>query len=438
MPRKSKINILFLLFFLSVISQNSFAQWTRTASTGAEWVYCFASVPVALNGQVMNYQYAGTDKGIFISTNYGSEWQPWSNGLSDLNITSIVPLISSTTLFAGSYGGVFRSTNLGYTWSSISSYQNGFTYPIVSSMTLLGSNLIAGTGTGTFLSTNYGVNWKKMNSGFADSAISSLLPVNNQGSIYLYAGTRIGPYVTPNYASRWYPARDGFSDGTIIYSLGVRIVGSRTELYAGTSIGVYKSTNFGSYWYQLGNAPIYKVNGFAVYGTNIFTATDYGVYRSTDGGINWTSIGMTEPENSYINSIAILGPYLMVGTYKAGIWRIHLSDITVSTEDNTAVLPKEFILNQNYPNPFNPTTTIKYSIAETPYPAPGQAMASPQRVTLKVFDLLGREVATLVNETKSTGTYTVNFDGSKLAAGVYFYTLQSGGNIFSRKMILLK
>ncbi len=83
-------------------------------------------------------------------------------------------------------------------------------------------------------------------------------------------------------------------------------------------------------------------------------------------------------------------------------------------------------LSQNYPNPFNPVTTINYSIS------------SNGNVQLKVYDILGREVATLVNETKVPGNYKVNFNASNLASGVYFYRLQTGSFVQTKKMVLMK
>ncbi len=88
--------------------------------------------------------------------------------------------------------------------------------------------------------------------------------------------------------------------------------------------------------------------------------------------------------------------------------------------------PLHFELSQNYPNPFNPSTRIQYSVS------------SSQNVTLKVFDVLGREVATLVNEQKSPGAYEVQLDGSKLSSGIYFYTLRSGNFMETKKLTLLK
>ncbi|MCL5029496.1 MAG: T9SS type A sorting domain-containing protein [Bacteroidetes bacterium] len=99
---------------------------------------------------------------------------------------------------------------------------------------------------------------------------------------------------------------------------------------------------------------------------------------------------------------------------------------------------KKFILEQNYPNPFNPTTTIKYSIPSARSPLLGGAGGG--LVTLKVFDILGREVATLVNEYQTAGEYSVQFTtaNNQLPSGVYFYQLKVGDYLSIKKMIILK
>jgi hypothetical protein len=99
---------------------------------------------------------------------------------------------------------------------------------------------------------------------------------------------------------------------------------------------------------------------------------------------------------------------------------------TITSINDLKNLPVEFNLSQNYPNPFNPTTTINYSVPK----------ATP--VTLKIYDILGREVATLVNEEKPVGNYTINFNAAKLASGTYIYRLTAGTFIQVKKMILMK
>jgi hypothetical protein len=101
------------------------------------------------------------------------------------------------------------------------------------------------------------------------------------------------------------------------------------------------------------------------------------------------------------------------------------SKVTGVREDNNVIV-KGYTLSQNYPNPFNPTTNIKFTIPETGL------------VTLVVYDMLGREVATLINKEMASGAYDVDFNAANLSSGTYIYTLSSNGSVFSKKMILLK
>jgi hypothetical protein len=89
-------------------------------------------------------------------------------------------------------------------------------------------------------------------------------------------------------------------------------------------------------------------------------------------------------------------------------------------------LPSQFELAQNYPNPFNPTTTIRFTVPQS------------QLTILKVFDVLGREVATLVNENLTAGSYETTFDASGLASGMYFYRIQTGSFVATKKLLLLR
>lgn len=118
--------------------------------------------------------------------------------------------------------------------------------------------------------------------------------------------------------------------------------------------------------------------------------------------------------------------YIYLAAYGAGL---HIYDNpfgTVTSQQHSFKPPYDYILKQNYPNPFNPSTTIRYSIPES------------GNVTLKIFNTLGEEVATLVDEFKAAGDHTVNFDAVNLSSGIYFYRLQSGNKIQAKKMMLLR
>ena len=126
-------------------------------------------------------------------------------------------------------------------------------------------------------------------------------------------------------------------------------------------------------------------------------------------------------------SINLSGKYL---------YRLKQIDIDGSYEYSDQVevdlgLPSEFKLSQNYPNPFNPTTTISYSI-------PPNVKQETQEVKLTIYDVLGKKVATLVNQKQSSGNYQVQFDASSLPSGVYYYKLRAGNFVQIRKMMLLK
>ena len=107
-------------------------------------------------------------------------------------------------------------------------------------------------------------------------------------------------------------------------------------------------------------------------------------------------------------------------------WKVMNIQSGVNGITNKTNIPSSFVLNQNYPNPFNPTTTIEYIIPKTRF------------VSLKVFDILGREIKTLVNRQELPGAYKVLFDGSGIASGVYFYRIQAGEFVATKKFILLK
>ena len=105
---------------------------------------------------------------------------------------------------------------------------------------------------------------------------------------------------------------------------------------------------------------------------------------------------------------------------------IQVNGIVTGIGENLADVPSSFTLDQNYPNPFNPTTVISFQLKKA------------ARVSLRVYDVLGREVATLVNEREDVGSHAVTFNGDNLSSGVYFYRLEAGSYIATKKMLLVK
>ena len=148
-----------------------------------------------------------------------------------------------------------------------------------------------------------------------------------------------------------------------------------------------------------------------------------GIFRTNDGGITWgqrvSNINeyarFYSPKNN--SNIYLFGLNDTIYTYKA------IVDINNS---ETNLPPTEFVLYQNYPNPFNPSTAIKYTI-------PKQS-----NVSLKVFDILGDELSTLIDGEQSEGNYDIMFDASEFPSGIYFYRLNAGEFAETKKMLIIK
>ena len=163
----------------------------------------------------------------------------------------------------------------------------------------------------------------------------------------------------------------------------------------------------------------YNSNGALdnTFGTNGVVTTDFGASDNIA-----TSIAIQSDEKIIIAGGSIYGHTFSDFTI---VRYLNNASTGVDEKDNGEI-PTAFALEQNYPNPFNPSTTISYSIPKQSY------------VILKIYDILGNEIATLVNEEKPTGTYELNWNALNLPSGVYFYQLKAGSFVESKKMILMK
>ena len=161
---------------------------------------------------------------------------------------------------------------------------------------------------------------------------------------------------------------------------------------------------------------------------------------------NWDNSYKLAIGNNFLQNKPWMGEIFYLGIYKRELNSVEIlhnynlgeSGVT-DVHDNLNGLSEEFVLSQNYPNPFNPATTIKYSIP----PSNVQSKILPISaqvgiVKLIVYDVLGREVKTLINQVQLPGSYEVNFNGTGLSSGIYYYQLKSGSFIQTKKMILMK
>jgi photosystem II stability/assembly factor-like uncharacterized protein len=415
METKMKSTFSFVAVLISIILLNSNikSQWVDTGCPFGGYVYAIAVAEPII--------FIGTDQaGVYRSTDSGVSWSQANSGLTITSVSSLA--FSGSSLFAGTtYGGIFRSTDNGSNWTEVNT---GLSVLFINTLAVSGSNIYAGarhsvTGGGVFLSTNNGDNWSYI--GLTDQEVYSLAISGND----IFAGTDGGVFLTTNNGVNWTAVNSGLN-ADVVYALEI----SDGNLYAGTSDGIFYSVDNGSNWTNISSALLDDkiIRSIALYSSNIIVGTGgYGAYLSTNNGISWEENDKGFPNSfSEIFALTISNTKIYAGTLFRGAWERPLTDYVTDVEIVSDILPLSFNLAQNYPNPFNPSTIIKFSL-------PVRSM-----VSLKVYDIIGSEIATLINEEIDKGLYETSFDACKLASGIYIYRLSADSKVFSRKMMLIK
>lgn len=385
----------------------------------------------AENGKIIAVGYpttAGlTFDQIIYSSNDGSSWVAASidNSIGGLNSLSMPG--SNTGYTAGTGGRIMKTVNGGMNWFSLTSPVSGYLHKIE----------FADNNTGWVFSeageihktTDGGTSWNlqiQQPNGFyfvdAEMLNANTGWFTGSSSIFQFFINK-----TTNGGDNW--VQQYYSTTQVF--LCVKVIDANTAYFAGANI--MKTTNGGASWDSI-PLPILnpQITGmdFVNSQTGILLGNYYTI-KTTTGGSSWildytggigawstagtpSKIKMTSADIAYFGGL--VGDVLK---YESGA-------IGIIEWENT--VPKQFRLFQNYPNPFNPSTTIKFEL-----PKAGN-------VTLKAFDITGREVSTLINNMSlNRGTVTHRFDGSKLASGIYFYSLYVDGSwVDSKKMILVK
>lgn len=405
---KRIVSLLAMFLFLGTIS---LAQWVQTTLPG------FNGTSHALLVSGTNL-FAGTDSGgVFLSTNNGTSWTAVNTGIGLTDRYVWAMIATSYNVLVGTSGATYVSTNNGANWTSTSG-SGGVSAFAMSVSNLVSTNVFAGTGGGVFLSTNNGVVWKLVKTGLTTTDVRALAVSDTN----IFAGTfGGGVFLSTNNGSKWTAVGTSQMDGSVR-----ALLFSGRNLFAGTGNGVYVSSDKGSNWTSVsaGLETVGYVDALEAYTTNLYAGTWSGeVFLSTNNGQNWTSISTNLVANGPVHAFAISNGFLFAGTNN-GVWRLPLSVNTI--DPGWVHSPETFSLTQNFPNPFNPSTQIVFSVTKE----------GP--VTLRVFDILGREVATLVNGNRKAGEYSERFVGSRLASGVYMYVLQSAEGRLTSRMILSK
>jgi len=403
-------NCLLLLFMICeiLLTIQANAQWTQINLPENVFTNCLATKDT--------FVFAGTYySGIFSSTDNGTTWNEKNTGLTNKDVH--IMLVNETYIYAGTSGGVFLSTDNGDSWTAIN---NGLTESYIWSLAASDTNLYAGTNVGVFRADKMGSNWKNINSELTTTIIRSIVIRDS----FIFAGAYDrGVFLSTNSGDKWIEAREGMFNG---YVRSLALID--TVLFAGTWGGVFISTDNALNWTEASEGlTFFDIRALAVWDTILFAGSwEGGAFYSTNKATGWieTSTGLT---NKYVAALAVNNEYIFASTLDDLLWRRPLSEtITTLEQVHESATPMFFSLEQNYPNPFNPATTIEFQIPNAEF------------VTLKIYTILGEEVATLVNKNLPAGSHMLYFDGHQLASGIYLCKLQAGRLQKVKKMVLFK
>lgn len=363
-------------------------------------------------------------------------------GVDEVGWTAINPQ-NDFIMYAGNRngGGIYKSTNRGAGFFSASSgitsglrsWHTPFVLaPANPNVLYFGRSII-------YKTTNGAASWTATNSGSAidvnpplamavcptspDTVIVGTAPLNARARYFRTTSggatwtdiTGILPdrypmdlAIDPQNSSTFYAAIGGFGTGRL-----------------------FKSTDAGESWMDMtGTLPDVPTTAVAIDPSNsdyIYVGTDIGVYVSTDGGESWYVFNEGLPEALIVADLTISpsNRYLRLASHSNGVFERPLLESPVGVNEEASVA-RDFRLEQNYPNPFNSTTTIRFAFADSRF------------TSLKVYNVLGEEVAILVSEKKTPGQHAITWNASTVPSGVYVYRLAAGSFVATRKMLLIK
>ena len=421
--------------------------------------------------------FAGTTSGgVFVSSNNGTNWIAVNNGLpksfSDTSQYASVRAISfgGSNLFAGlsDYQGVYASTDNGGLWSTVGQ-KGSYVYSLAS---IGDSILLAGTSSYGIVRTNnlqswyviYGMSGKSIHSVCFSNATNGwavgepLLKTTDGGLSWWFrasetkhtlrsvfftdenTGTAVGDsgtiLRTTNGGSSWASQASG-TGATLrsVYFVDINTgwtVGSYYDsLLHGT---ILKTTNGGVTWTSQLNGTKTELRSIYFVDSNNGWVVGSGgkIFGTTDGGSSWTT--QSSGTGRYLNSVHFVNANTGWAVGDRIILKTPYEGPTyVEAKDSRENGPMSFFLAQNFPNPFNPSTTIEFQVPEV-----GGRRSEARGVTLKIYNTLGQEIATLISEELRPGSYEARWNATGFPSGTYFYRLQAGGFVETKKLVILR
>jgi photosystem II stability/assembly factor-like uncharacterized protein len=452
----NKISLIAILTVLLFSSSDLYAQWILVSTFNYSGIN-----PASISVTDPNTVWVGGGTNVplvYRSTNGGLNWISATGNLN-LDIYCIWGKDSNSAYCGdgGATGGsggnakVYKTTNGGISWSVILS--TGGTYGFINGIVFSRTNPQVGIiesdpplGNGqpywVMLTINNGANWTlQQPPGVQDAASAQNSVMCIDASFYGYGLNAGAPRVTltSNGGLNWFTRPLNGLSYPFVSSLafnsdkihGIACTSQDLPFAAMTSNGGenWSSVNLGTGLSGSSLSAVKWIPGTEVIYLVAQNSAPNASKRSTDGGNTWTTL-TTAGLSALTHVDAYKETNNVIHAYAVAIggfcFRFRDSVLFTGINNNNNNIPVEYSLEQNYPNPFNPTTVIKYALPRS------------SNVSLKIYDMLGNEVKTVVNEFKTAGTYSVNFDASSLSSGVYFYKIVAGDFTDAKKMTLVK
>jgi hypothetical protein len=448
---KKIFTILLLLVTVSAFAQTG--QWSfvsylpapnppvnsmYAASASTIWVACDAS---------------GGAARVYLSTNGGTSWTLKNGGLPSQNSYGIFAFDATTAFVGNTLGTLYKTTNGGTNWTQVFALSGSFTNGVYMFNTNYGIYSGDPTGSGQpyqfRVTTNGGTNWNLTptapiaSSEFGvinawDWTDSSHIWIGSANTIPSSTSAKVYRTSTGFYGTWSNVAVPGTGGTSGCYFQAVGFINASSGL-VGSSGGDIRKTIDGGATYTtvtppagLGSFAVINMNAIKD-GSNVIRMAIQGdttrIFRTTNLGTTW--IRETLPLEATLGQVQHL-QFLSANVGFAGlgsaggIGGFIKYAIPSGIVGNNGVVPESFSLSQNYPNPFNPSTTIKFALPKS------------GNVTLKIYNSIGKEVETLVNENMGAGSYEVSYDASQLNSGIYFYRISANGFTDTKKMMLVK
>lgn len=434
----------------------------RSTNGGTTWIQTISS---NTKGRVLSLfdtngtVFAGFEGGgVYRSTDNGSTWNFSSSGITGSTVNHLVA--TGNFLFAATAIGIYHTSNNGDNWTEASS---GLTNRNISAFSVVNEGLLAGTsGGGIFFWSDNGDKWDNSSSGLTDTCITDLVKI---GGIEYAATLKNGIFSSNDNGKNW--TRAGFADSTI-----VSLASSGSRLYCATSHGIYYTDNNGATWKSCTFSSSGYISRIQTIGNSILTKTSSGmnlsldsgktwvppngidfslstsnsyysinsieridtvfvacvtkfenytsqgvshIYRSLDKGANWKLFDSGLPSDVEIISFAAKGDFVFAGTNNNGVWRCPIAQMTGTRHSNVAntaanTASMKISMNHN----FMRNLTIRIFLPQE------------SDVIIKVYNLSGREIATVIQRRVGAGAHIFNWNANGIATGCCIMQMRTG------------